>query len=1109
MHLLRVDSRSIDGTAEAIDLGQTPADIVALSFADADLAVLAAAWEANRASLPSLRLANLTALRHPYSVDLYADKVLSKARFVLVRLLGGMDYWRYGVDELASVARSAGFHLAVIPGDHREDPRLDEASTLPTDTLRQISAWFAAGGVENIAACLRFIIGFIWPTPLTPSGPGPCAPVDSCADGREAPVDAVEAAASIPAFGRYAPATHPAGPDAPFALVVLYRAWMLAADTAPVIALSAALAERGFRTTAVYVTSLKDAAVVTPLRALLEADRPDIVLNLTAFSARSDTSGSVLDHAGVPVLQCTLSGGGYPQWANAQRGLGPTDLAMNVVLPELDGRISTGAISFKAETQRHQALEFTRLIHQPEPTGVAYAADLALAWARLARTPRADRRLACILSDYPAKAGRTGYAVGLDTPRSVIAIAHRLVREGFSVTPPPDEFVLIRSLSSGPTTAVLSLIDYRRLLATLPSDFTASLSGDPADDAPDGWFHARIVRAGNLLIAIQPDRGRAATRKTDYHDALLPPSHAYIAFYLWLRAIEQIHAVVHCGTHGTLEWLPGKATALSEVCAPRAVLGPTPLIYPFIVNNPGEAAQAKRRTAAVTVGHLTPPLTPAGTHGATAALESLFDEYAQAQALDPRRATRLAVLIMAQARETGFAVESGIGRGEDPEAALIKLDAWLCDIKDMRIGDGLHVFGQGSCGEAEMRGLVAALDGRFVPPGPAGSPDRGRTDVLPTGRNLYSIDPRAVPTRTAWEIGRRTADAILTRHAQDHGDWPRRIVLDLWGSATMRTGGDDLAQAFALIGCRPAWDVDSSRVSGFDIMPLAVLNRPRVDVTLRISGLFRDVFPTQIALFDEAVRAVAALDEAAEDNPLAAAVRCGAPVSRIFGAAPGAYGIGLSDMLASGDCCSSNDLGRTYLDATAHAYGAHSDGAPSTGFRDRVAQADAYVHVQDLPGQDVLDSDALAEHEGGFAAAAASLSNAPALYHADTTDPERSRIRTVREEVARVLRARATNPRWLAGQMRHGFRGAAEIAQTVDNVFAYAALAGVVESHQFDLLFDATLGDDGVRGFLTTTNQAAAGAIATRFDEAARRGLWISRRNSAAFVLTNLRTLTQ
>jgi cobaltochelatase CobN len=408
-----------------------------------------------------------------------------------------------------------------------------------------------------------------------------------------------------------------------------------------------------------------------------------------------------------------------------------------------------------------------------------------------------------------------------------------------------------------------------------------------------------------------------------------------------------------------------------------------------------------------------------------------------------------------------------------------------------------------------MCGLLAALDGRFVPPGPAGAPGRGRVDVLPTGRNLYSIDPRAVPTRTAWEIGQRTAEALLTRHVQDHGDWPQRIVLDIWGSATMRTGGDDLAQAFALLGVRPTWDGGSSRVAGFEILPLAVLNRPRIDVTLRISGLFRDVFPGQIALFDDVVREVAALEEAPEDNPLAASVRAdsGDDGRRIFGAAAGAYGIGLSAVLANGAWSGRDALGEAYLQATSHSYGGSaSEGAPAAaGFRARVAQADAFVHVQDMVGQDVLDSDAFSEHEGGFAAAAALLGNHPALYHGDTTDPDRSRMRTLREEVVRVLRARATNPVWLAGQMRHGFRGAAEIAQTVDNFFAYAALTDVVDDRQFDLLFDATIGDEAVRTFLVGANPAAAKAIAERFGEAGRRGFWRTRRNSAAAIVTDMR----
>jgi cobaltochelatase CobN len=506
----------------------------------------------------------------------------------------------------------------------------------------------------------------------------------------------------------------------------------------------------------------------------------------------------------------------------------------------------------------------------------------------------------------------------------------------------------------------------------------------------------------------------------------------------------------------------------------------------------------------------------------------LFDEFAEAQALDPRRARAIAALILEQGRDSGLLKECAAD-DKPPEEALVVLDAWLCDMKEMRIGDGLHVFGRSpesaegfaagleldavardalservaACGAAESLGLLRALGGQFVSPGPAGAPARGRLDVLPTGRNLYAIDPRAAPTRNAWEIGRRAAEEICKRYAQDHGEWPKRIVLDLWGSATMRTGGDDLAQAFALIGCRPTWDVASTRVSGFEVLPLAMLGRPRVDVTLRISGLFRDVFPSQIALFAAAVRAVAGLEESGEDNPLAGLQ--GESLARIFGAAPGSYGVGLGARIARGEWTERSELAEAYFSATSHAYEGEGEGREAAAeFRTRVARAEAFVHAQDLPGQDALDADAFAEHEGGFAAAAAETGANPALYHLDSTSPGAPKIRTLAQEIARALRGRAANPRWLQGQMRHGHRGAAEIAQSLDNLYCFAALTDAVASAQFDLMFDATLGDDSVRAFLVDANHPAACHMAGVFEEAARRGFWLSRRNSSARILASV-----
>jgi cobaltochelatase CobN len=444
---------------------------------------------------------------------------------------------------------------------------------------------------------------------------------------------------------------------------------------------------------------------------------------------------------------------------------------------------------------------------------------------------------------------------------------------------------------------------------------------------------------------------------------------------------------------------------------------------------------------------------------------------------------------------------------EGEDVALAKLDAYLCDVKDMQIRDGLHVFGQSpapaqraglvaagldaadldACAEAEGKALLAALDGRFIPPGPAGAPTRGRADVLPTGRNLVTFDPRAIPTPSAMRLAERAAAALLARHRQEQGDWPRALVIDLWGSATMRTGGEDFALALVLMGVVPLWDERSSRVTGFEVQPLAVLDRPRVGVSLRVSGLFRDAFAAQIALFDQAARAVAARDEAADWNPLVAS-----PGARVFGPAAGAYGSGA---LLGG---SRDDAARSYLDGSSTAWETEEGSADPSGLAARVAAADGFVHTQDHAETDILESPDYAAHEGGFAAAAALLGGGPTLYHLDTSNPEAPKPRLVAEEVRRVVRGRAANPRWIAGMMRHGYRGAAEIVRGAESLSGFAATLPDRFDAQFDDLYDATLGDAEVTAFLAEANPAALAVLEARFRDALARDLWRPRRNSIA-----------
>jgi len=1108
MHLLTTSSTNLDEIVEAVDLGQSPGDIAVLSFADSDLTALAAAWEAERASLPSVRLAHLRDLRHPMSVDLWIERLGAHAKVIVVRLLGGLDWWKYGIERLSALARERGIVLAVLPGEDRDDVRLAAASTLPAQELDALLRYFREGGRDNLRALLRRLAHHAGHD-LASCEPQSVPRLAGYLPG-EGAVDLERLMASLQAG-------HPVIP------IVFYRALLLAGDTAPVDALCTAVAARGLAPAALFVTSLKDREAGVFLRQALARLKPALIVTMTAFAAGCGIDEPApLDAPGVPVFQVVSAITKRAAWRDSTRGLGAADLAMHVVLPELDGRVLAGAIAFKDALPTQAGLAFSAFASRPEPDRVAMVADRIAAHVVLQALPASERRVAILMPDYPGAPGRTGYAVGLDVPASVIALLDDLSAADYAVRgAPKTPRELLDALSPDADDATLSIQEYQRLLARLPSAAIARLRdawGEPADDADvrDGAFRFRVKKFCKILVALPPDRGRSSQRRADYHDPLLPPRHALVAFGLWLQHVARVDALVHMGAHGTLEWLPGKAIALTAECFPEIVTGALPVIYPFIVSNPGEAAQAKRRIAALTIGHLPPPLAAGGLSGDARELERLVDEYAQADGLDRRRRERLATLIVETAQRTGLAREAGVDTAFAPDEALRRIDAWLCDLKDLAIKDGLHIYGRAPAGtddplwrtsaEAERKALIQALDGRRVAPGPAGSPTRGRRDVLPTGRNLFTADPRTLPTPTAMELGRLAADEIVRAHLQTHGEMVRTVVIDLWGSATLRTGGEEIAQGFALMGCRPIWEPASGRITGVEVLPTAVMGRARVDVTWRISGLFRDLFPAQIALIDAAVQAVAARDEDSDENPLAAARRGGqARLDRIFGTAPGVYGSGIEDLL--GRATDTNSIGAAYLAAASHSYGgADGEGDATPGaFAQRVANADALVHASDDPGRDLLEGGEDAAFVGGFAAAAKMLGRSADLIMLDVTDPQRPRARALSVALSRIVRARAINPRFIAGQMRHGPRGAAELAETVDRLVAFAESTDAVAGELFDLIHDAYVADADVREFLLRENPQAAAAIAERLDAARRRGFWHPRRNDVDAGLSLLR----
>jgi len=1222
MHLLAAQAGTISDGSEAVDLGQSPANMVVLSAADTELAALSAAFNAWEAAPFGLRLANLTRLAHHMSVDLYVEQVIAQARLVVVRLLGGRSYWPYGIEQIVAVCRRHGVALALLPGADQPDPDLSAESTMAPEAVERLWAYLLHGGPDNCRSFLAYgasLIGhqaeWLEPRPLPQAG------LYGAADPKD---------------------------DRPRVLVVFYRALVLAGDTAPVDALLQGLRAQGLAASALYVHSLKDGVSAALTRTLLAEAPPDVIVNATGFAVSSPgrAESGPLDAADCPVLQVILASGTEEAWAAGNQGLGPRDIAMNVALPEVDGRLITRAVSFK-RAHRDEATQCDLAVHSPVADRIDFVTRLAANWAKLRRKPPLERRVALVLANYPNRDGRIGNGVGLDTPAATIQVLRALGEAGYRVTDiPANGNALIELMQAGATNdwralahrerrETLSLPDYLAWFHSQPRALQDRVTGrwgtpeaDPffaKGEVTCGDFILPATRFGSVTVAVQPARGYNIDPASSYHDPDLVPPHNYLAFHAWLQDGFRADAVVHMGKHGNLEWLPGKALALSAECFPEAALGPLPHLYPFIVNDPGEGTQAKRRAAAVIIDHLTPPLTRAESYGPLRELERLVDEYYEAAGVDPRRLAVLKREILTLSAAAGLDEDLGITRDDDPDAALKKLDNHLCELKELQIRDGLHVFGVSpegdqlidllvalarvprgnspeaaslpralaadlgldfdpldcvpgdnwtgprpaalggespwrsngdtverlealsraliagersagpgwsrtipvlqwieghlrpiveSCGAAEIEGLLTGLAGRFVPPGPSGAPTRGRPDVLPTGRNFYSVDTRAVPTPAAWSLGWKSAQLLLERHLQEHGDWPKALALTAWGTSNMRTGGDDIAQGLALMGVKPRWDVGSNRVAGFEILPATILDRPRIDVTLRVSGFFRDAFPNLIDLFDSASRAVAALDEPADINPLAERVRTerarlqseGATPEqaarqagfRVFGSMPGAYGAGLQALIDEKGWTTRADLAESYIAWGGWAYGAGAEGeAGHTLFRQRLSKVEAVVQNQDNREHDLLDSDDYYQFEGGLAAAVETASGrAPTVWHADHSRPETPHIRTLDDEIARVVRARVVNPKWIRGVMRHGYKGAFEMAAGVDYLFAFAATTKAVKDHHFDLVAEAYLGDETVLDFLKANNPAALAEIRARLREAIERGLWHPRRNS-------------
>ncbi|WP_083671027.1 cobaltochelatase subunit CobN [Singulisphaera sp. GP187] len=1233
---------------------------VFLTTADTEIQALAAAVRRLPDDFSAVRARNPNELQAAEALDRFIADDLPAARAVIVRVLGGRPYFAEGFERLSCECKTRGIPFIALPGEAGLDPELTSLCHAPLPLVTQVLEYFTQGGLQNLVNLLKCLSDNVL---LTGLGYEPPAPLPR--DGLYLP-DAPDGL-SLEAWRER---MH--RPDRPTVGILFYRAHWMAQNLAPIDALVHKVEALGGNPLPIFCYSLKDdpdqdGGVPSVFREyLIDAQgqtQVDVLISTLSFTVanlsdgtHTEATGAVVDlleRLDVPVLQAVLCSSSSAEWAANSAGMTPRDIAMNVVLPEFDGRINTVAISFKEEGQFDERLGTTIKAYVPKADRVDYVARLALNFARLRRTANAEKRVAILFGNYPTKNARIGNGVGLDTPASVMNLLRNLKDAGYTVENlPADGDALMHQLIDGCTNdeefltdeqlrnAVghVSLATYDRWFREIPSTSRRAMIdqwGEPLGEV--GRIDERLAIPGlifgNVFVGIQPPRGFGADPMAIYHSPDLPPTHHYLAYYRWLRDEFGALAVLHMGKHGNLEWLPGKATALSEECYPEIMLSTLPNFYPYIINNPGEGTQAKRRAHAVIIDHLVPPMTQAETYDDLARLEQLLDEYYRMASLDPSKLPYITQQIWTIVTKNNLERDLKVDRcpeAEEFDAFLQEIDGYLCELGDAQIRDGLHIFGQAPQGEQRV-GLIAAmmrldngevpslrkawarsfdldpawlfqdlgtpvdqaivnaldeavftekaqrpvwtrgdivdqidqqihhgisqavglidapsapatplnelavcdrfvrdeilprldrttdevtntirgLAGRFVPAGPSGAPTRGMARILPTGRNFYSIDIHTIPTETAWKVGTQAADRLIEKYkAENDGEFPKSVGIVVWGTSTMRTHGDDIAEILHLMGCRPVWIPESRRLSGIELVSLAELGRPRIDVTVRISGFFRDAFPNVVALIDRAVELVAAADEPDDRNFLKRHVRReeqaltakGVTTDqaarqaryRVFGSKPGSYGAGLLNLIDERNWKNDADLAEVYINWGSYAYTAKEHGvAASEPFKRRLSQVTVAVQNQDNREHDIFDSDDYFQFHGGMIAAIRALTGEnPAAYFGDTSNPDNVRVRDLADEARRVFRSRVVNPKWIASVMRHGYKGAFEMAATVDYLFGYEATAQVIDDWMFEDVSKAYLLDPKVQEFLQEKNPWALRTMAERLIEAVDRGFW-------------------
>jgi cobaltochelatase CobN len=1241
MHLIPTIPGGWNPNGEGVfHIQQRPGDIVFLSAADTEIHSLNNAYrdlhiQAGSTHLPSLRIANLVYLKQELTIDKYAEEVIGEAKLVICRFLGGKNYYPYLFEAVSIACELKKIPVLFLPGYDVPDVELLNSSTVDIHIADTVWKYLCAGGRRNHLQCLHYIFCTFFDLPYSFEAPQRL-PDLFLFHPEKGMIPSGEEHTMVP---QYAPLGN--------AVILVYQTHYLADNLEPVHYLATSLEKQGINPVIAFASNLRDQATCDELFNLMhKVGVPvDVIINTTSFSIRSllDTTDDqfIFRRMNVPVIQAIFASCTKEIWQENLFGLTPTDVAMNIALPEIDGRIITTAVSFKSSLGRDALTDSDILKYTTHEEGCNFVVEFAKRWISIRYKENKEKQIALIMPNYPNKDSRLANGVGLDTPASIVEILHALKAHGYNLGGfmPADSAELIELIThyitndtdtvlNRPYQVSLPVAQFYRYYDDLSPVLKQKIEqqwGLP-EDSPNYHNDEFVIPGfllGNSFVSIQPSRGYNQDVKAIYHSPDLPPTYAYLAYYFWVNNIFNADAVVHVGKHGNLEWLPGKSVALSRnSCFPAVLLNPIPHFYPFIINDPGEGTQAKRRNHAIIIDHLIPPMTRAESYGVLTKLEHLIDEYYDAYSIDPKRTAVIKTQITQLVREANLEadLQSSV---KDIDELLVKLDGYLCELKEAQIRDGLHILGKAPEGEQlvdllvalhrvpvagkagitqvlaqdlglsldplncdyqapfiseeqnivfagcringdvvaaleglaktvisglltsvdspaaehldikqypltseycrfitgntlpkihgtsdEITNLLRGLNGRYVPSGSSGAPTRGRLDVLPTGRNFYSVDVRAIPTQTAYNLGVKSANLIIDRYLQEHGDYPESIGISVWGTSTMRTGGDDIAQALALMGVKPVWQTANRRVSDFEIIPLITLRRPRVDVMLRISGFFRDAFPDVISLFNAAVEKIAQLNEPPEQNPLRKRFLQEKPewqskgldeqkahkraLFRVFGSKPGAYGAGLQAVIDEKNWHSREDLAKVYINWSGYAYGADRIGESAHEvFEKRLSDIQVVMHNQDNREHDILDSDDYYQFQGGMANAVQTVKGEqPSIYFGDHARPENPKIKTLKEELLKVYRSRVINPKWIAGVKRHGYKGAFEMAATMDYLFAYDATTDLVDDFMYEGITKEYLFNEENRQFIEQVNPWALKDMTERMLEAIQRGMW-------------------